>query len=93
MQIKLSRAQWEFIGKKAGWMNLTKKAMVEETPEEAAKRISELPAGMNYSAAQDILSAAEGDQDSLDMLKEYYPTWRINDFQRCKEILNGLGIE
>ena len=89
MKIKLSKSQWEKIGKKAGWI---KKAFAGETPEQAAKRISEIPPPMNFSAVNDIISGSEGDIETLQMLKEFYPTWTAIDFKRCAEILESMEI-
>ena len=87
--VKISRKEWRSIGKKAGWMKI---AITGETPEQAAKRISEIPPPMNFGAANDIINAADGDRESLQMLHEYYPAWTIIDFKRCVEILESMGI-
>jgi len=90
--VKMSKSEWEEMGRKAGWIKV---AIEGETPEQAAERIIAMGPYASM-AANDIHACAEGQgafgYNPLNEFQKYYPTWSREDFKKCSDILASRGL-
>ncbi len=83
MKIKLSKSQWEGIGKKAGW---TKKAYQSKPNIDSPSRVTPSPTGQASFGAE---KSIEVTMDQIQQIKDY----AVKIGLQVKDTPNGFEVE